>query len=273
MVPTTDHAWYDQKQFFSLTHKNVTFNTLDRYLPFASLSPASWCMCWPHKLWPIECYIAIIFSGSSSWLKLKYCSLSFALPRDLVVWLYFIQLFVAARSERCSTIPRVHFLVPLDIGYKLIMKTHKSTPPMFVVLGHYSRSRHRNMALLSRWLSHAAVLGLPYTLPAIRTALLSCHFITATSDGFLTIISDVPLPCFWSFLLSDIFKLKSAEIMFITMGPVPRSPFSFGVFSTLTEVKYLSKYRRVPLGRDCGIQVTAFPPIPSCWLLNAFRPL
>lgn len=34
----------------------------------------------------------------------------------------------------------------------------------------------------------------PWTLEATRSALLSCHFVPATSDGFLTIISDVSLP-------------------------------------------------------------------------------
>lgn len=43
------------------------------------------------------------------------------------------------------------------------------------------------------------------------------------------------------------------------MVSVPRKTFAFNISSPLTEVKYLSKYRCVPLGRDYAIWAIAFP--------------
>lgn len=115
------------------------------------------------------------------------------------------------------------------------------------------------MALLFRWPSHAAV---PWTLEAIRSALYPHHFVTAASDGFLTTVSDASLPCFCSLVSSDTL------ILFFIMVPLP-----FNISSNMTEVKYLSKYRCAPLGKDSAIQATAFLPIPSLWSVNLFRPL
>lgn len=53
--------------------------------------------------------------------------------------------------------------------------------------------------------------------------------------------------------------------------PVPRRPSAFKLCSTLTDMKYLSENRCVPLRRHCAIRMTAFPPIPSCWSVNILR--
>ena len=148
------------------------------------------------------------------------------------------------------------------------MRSHKSTPPMFLLYSATTAGRGTVTWRFS-FVDHLMQLSwgsISWTVEAIKTALLFCHFVTATSDGFLTIISDIPL----GFLLfrlvsSDIFDLHGAGIRFFIMVPVPRRPFVFKLSSSLMEVKYLSKYRCVPVGRDCANLETAFPLIPSCW--------
>lgn len=99
----------------------------------------------------------------------------------------------------------------VDIRTELIMRSHKSTPPMFplysvtsaglgAVTWRFSFNRHLVQ------LSWGAI---PQTLEAIRSALLPRHFVTATSDGFLTTISDASLPCFCSSVSSDIVDSDS----------------------------------------------------------------
>lgn len=155
------------------------------------------------------------------------------------------------------------------------MRCHKSTPPMFfVVLSHNSRSGYINMSLFLRWPSHAAILGrLPLDTRRHQNCLIVLPLVMDTSEGFLTTNLDVTLPCFCSLLSSDMFNLPRAGLLFFIIVLVSRRPFAFNISSTLTEVKYLSEYRCVPLGRDFAIQTTAFPLMPSLWSVNVFQPL
>lgn len=70
---------------------------------------------------------------------------------------------------------------------------------------------------------------------------------------------DVRLPCFCSLVLSDIFDLHRAGILFFIMIPVPRRPFAFNISCTLTGISLLSKYRCVPRKGRCH------PSMDSPW--------
>lgn len=86
----------------------------------------------------------------------------------------------------------------------------------------------------------------PWTLEATRSALLSCHFVPATSDGFLTIISDVSLP--WChptpLTCTGALSLFPGDLLFQHIQYVDRDevPVKVQVCSTWKRLCYLSDY-------------------------------
>src|SRR4029434_3533284 len=94
----------------------------------------------------------------------------------------------------------------------------------------------------------------PCTVEAISTALLSYHFVIASSVFFLTTETVFPLPCFFMALSSGSLHALGTRLDIIV--PVAGKPLSCNASMRLMVVKYRSKKRGLPFRIDSAMRRT-----------------